>query len=154
MLRIIVYTSTLFLSIVSSAQSIPSLNGDKELLMDIRGTNCKGGLGNCDPNRNTTNTTNMNIYTVNKLDFNKISFEIDPQNLSPENQIFLLGKEFRTIKPGEELKFLQNDDFIFDIDTLIYLDVDLSYRLLQKGYYPVTVERDKIKVTLTLSYHK
>lgn len=141
-------------SIVSSAQIASTPSDDKMLVMDIRGTKCNGGLGRCDPDQKTSNNANMNIYTAKKLDFNKISLEIDPQNLSSEDQIFLLGKEFRTIASGEELKFLQNDDFIFDIDTLIYLDIDLSYRLLSRGYYPVTIERDKIKVTLTLSYHK
>jgi hypothetical protein len=94
------------------------------------------------------------MYTSTKLDFNKMSFEIDPINLAIEDQIRFFGKEYRELKPTDEIVFIQENDFIFDLDTLIYLDLDLAYGLLKKGTYPVTIEKEKVKVTFTLSFHR
>ena len=96
----------------------------------------------------------MKMYTSTKLDFNKMSFEIEPNKLSIEEQIIFFGKEYRELKPTDEIMFIQENDFIFDLDTLIYLDLDLAYGLLKKGTYPVTVEKDKVKVIFTLSFHR
>jgi hypothetical protein len=146
MLQTILYASLIFVSAISSAQT--------QIALDIRGTNCHGGSGVCNPDRNPPKDSTMKMYTTTKLDFNKMSFEIDPKQLSVEEQITFFGKEYRALKPSDEIKFLQDYDFIFDIDTLIYLDLDLAYGLLKKGTYPVTIEKDKVKVIFTLSFHR
>ena len=94
------------------------------------------------------------MYSTTKIDFNKMSFEIEPNKLSIEEQIIFFGKEYRELKPTDEIMFIQENDFIFDLDTLIYLDLDYNYGLLKKGTYPVTVEKDKVKVIFTLSFHR
>ena len=146
MVRTLLYTSLLLASAIGSAQT--------QIALDIRGTACGGGSGLCNPDRTLSNKSTMNIYTTTKIDFNKMSFEIDPKNLTPEDQVRFLGKEYRNLKPDETVVFLQENDFVFDIDTLIYLDLDVAYRLLKKGSYPVTIEKDIVKVTFTLSYQK
>lgn len=146
MVRTLLYTSLLLASAIGSAQT--------QIALDIRGTACGGGSGLCNPDRILTNKSTMNIYTTTKIDFNKMSFEIDPKNLTAEDQVRFLGKEYRNLKPDETVVFLQENDFVFDIDTLIYLDLDVAYRLLKRGSYPVTIEKDKVKVTFTLSYQK
>ena len=146
MVRTLLYTSLLLASAIGSAQT--------QIALDIRGTACGGGSGLCNPDRTLSNKSTMNIYTTTKIDFNKMSFEIDPKNLTAEDQVRFLGKEYRNLKPDETVVFLQENDFVFDIDTLIYLDLDVAYRLLKRGSYPVTIEKDKVKVTFTLSYQK
>jgi len=146
MTRTIFLSSFLLLSVISSAQT--------QIALDIRGTACGGGSGLCNPDRTLTNKSTMNMYTTTKIDFNKMSFEIEPKNLTVEDQVRFLGKEYRNLKPDETVLFLQENDFVFDIDTLIYLDLDVAYRLLKRGSYPVTIEKDKVKVTFTLSNYK
>lgn len=146
MVRTLLYTSLLLVSTIGSAQA--------ELALDVRGTFCRGGSGICNEDRNPSKDSNMKMYTSTKLDFNKMSFEIEPNKLSIEEQIIFFGKEYRELKPTDEIMFIQENDFIFDLDTLIYLDLDLAYGLLKKGTYPVTVEKDKVKVIFTLSFHR
>ena len=146
MVRTLLYTSLLLVSTIGSAQA--------ELALDVRGTFCRGGSGICNEDRNPSKDSNMKMYTSTKLDFNKMSFEIEPNKLSIEEQIIFFGKEYRDLKPTDEIMFIQENDFIFDLDTLIYLDLDLAYGLLKKGTYPVTVEKDKVKVIFTLSFHR
>ena len=146
MVRTLLYTSLLLVSTIGSAQA--------ELALDVRGTFCRGGSGICNEDRNPSKDSNMKMYTSTKLDFNKMSFEIEPNKLSIEEQIIFFGKEYRELKPTNKIMFIQENDFIFDLDTLIYLDLDLAYGLLKKGTYPVTVEKDKVKVIFTLSFHR
>ncbi len=146
MVRTLLYTSLLLVSTIGSAQA--------ELALDVRGTFCRGGSGICNEDRNPSKDSNMKMYTSTKLDFNKMSFEIEPNKLSIEEQIIFFGKEYRELKPTDEIMFIQENDFIFDLDTLIYLDLDYNYGLLKKGTYPVTVEKDKVKVIFTLSFHR
>lgn len=144
MLRTILYSTLLLVSAIGSAQT--------QLAMDIRGTSCGGGSGICSQDRNPPKDSTMKMYTTKKLDFNKMSFEIDPKNLSVEDQVRLLGKEYRQLNPTDQVMFIQENDFIFDFDTMIFLDLDYKYSLLKKGAYPVEIENDKVKVTFTLSY--
>ena len=146
MVRTLLYTSLLLASAIGSDQA--------ELALDVRGTFCRGGSGICNEDRNPSKDSNMKMYTSTKLDFNKMSFEIEPNKLSIEEQIIFFGKEYRELKPTDEIMFIQENDFIFDLDTLIYLDLDYNYGLLKKGTYPVTVEKDKVKVIFTLSFHR
>lgn len=145
MLKTILYTAILLVSVNSSAQ---------QLALDIRGNNCLGGSGLCNKDRNPPKDSTMKIFIAKKLDFNKMSFEIEPKNLSVEDQIRFLGKEYHQLKPTDEIMFIQENDFVFDLDTLIYLDLDLAYGLLKKGTYPVTIDKDKVKVTFTLSFQR
>ena len=118
MVRTLLYTSLLLVSAIGSAQA--------ELALDVGGTFCRGGSGICNEDRNPSKDSNMKMYTSTKLDFNKMSFEIEPNKLSIEEQIIFFGKEYRELKPTDEIMFIQENDFIFDLDTLIYLDLDLA----------------------------
>ena len=84
MVRTLLYTSLLLVSTIGSAQA--------ELALDVRGTFCRGGSGICNEDRNPSKDSNMKMYTSTKLDFNKMSFEIEPNKLSIEEQIIFLAK--------------------------------------------------------------
>ena len=146
MLRIILYSTLLLVSAIGAVQT--------QIALDLRGVECHGGSGVCNRDRNPPKNTTMKMYTTKKLDFNKMSFEIDPKNLSLQEQVRFLGKEYRQLKPTDTIMFIQENDFIFDLDTLIYLDLDLAYGLLKKGAYPVEIENDKVKVIFTFSFYR
>lgn len=77
--------------------------------------------------------------------------QIETNKLSVEEQELFFGKEYTKIAPNETLEFIQDEDFIFEKDTLLYLEIDTKYHLLKKGNYPIEFTKDKVAVTLTLS---
>lgn len=77
--------------------------------------------------------------------------QIEPSKLTVEEQLLFFGKEYAKISPNETLEFIQDEDFIFDENTLLYLGFDTKYSLLKKGHYPLEITKDKVTVTLSLS---
>lgn len=96
----------------------------------------------------------MKNYTAYRQDYNVVMFELDTKTLNAEDQIKFFGKEYAKITATENLEFTQEDDFIFDMDTMIYLDLDLGWRLLKKGSYPIKIINDKVQVFFTLSQYR
>ena len=137
--------TALFLSIVSMGQN-------KQLKIDIRGRDCDGGTGLCSIfiSTSVSNTSNMKNYNVIKLSSKSIIIEIQTANLSIEDQKLFFGKEYSNINADESLVFLQDKDFVFDINTILYLELDPGYRLLKRGSYPLEIVNGKVQVTLSL----
>ncbi|ESU29164.1 hypothetical protein FLJC2902T_12060 [Flavobacterium limnosediminis JC2902] len=138
--------ATLLLPALSFAQTEA-----KELELDIRGRSCIGGLGICTALSSETNKTSMKNFNVSKQSYNTLLIQIEINKLSLDEQLLFFGKEYAKITPEEILEFIQDEDFIFDKDTLLYLGVDTKYDLLKKGNYPLKFSKDKVAVTLTLS---
>lgn len=122
----------------------------KQLEVDIRGRSCLGGLGLCTAAPETNKTT-MKKFNVIKYDKNTMLLQIEPSKLTVEEQLLFFGKEYAKISPNETLEFIQDEDFIFDENTLLYLGFDTKYSLLKKGHYPLEITKDKVTVTLSLS---
>lgn len=124
----------------------------KTLDIDIRGRSCNGGSGLC-----TTSTSggatniNMKKFSIRKLTSKSMEIEIETAQLSIEDQRTFFGKEYTNIAADEQLFFIQEQDFIFDINTLLYLELDPAFRLLKRGTYPIELVNDKVKVTVILS---
>ncbi|HSD15059.1 MAG TPA: hypothetical protein VLB74_10460 [Flavobacterium sp.] len=138
--------ATLLLPILSIAQTEA-----KTLELDIRGRSCIGGLGICSQLSSETNKTTMKNFNVTKQSSNSLLIQIEISKLSAEEQKIFFGKEYAKITPNETLEFIQDEDFKFDMNTLLYLEMDAKYSILKKGKYPVQISKDTVKVTLTLS---
>lgn len=147
MFKIIIFLSCMLISVLMSAQV-------KELAMDIRGRDCRGGSGLCNIQQQNPDNAAKKIYTYTKFDSNKISFEINRQDLSISEQITFFGTEYKNIKSVDEINFKQENDYIFDREMFIFLELDTLNSLIKSGFYPVTIENDKVKVTFTLSSYK
>lgn len=93
----------------------------------------------------------MKNYTTYKLSHNTMMIELETTTLSIEDQIKFFGKEYSKISSNEELTFVQEADYVFSIEALLYLGFDLSYKNLKKGTYPLSIINDKIQISLTLS---
>ena len=96
----------------------------------------------------------MNFYNLKKLNSNTLIIEIEVSKLSKIKQKELFGKAFNSIKNNEVLEFVQKKDYIFSVDTLIYLELDLEFRLLAKGKYPLKISDGIIQITIKLSRKK
>lgn len=123
----------------------------KILELDIRGRSCIGGLGICSELSSETNKTSMKNFNVTKQSSNSLLIQIEISKLSPEEQKLFFGKEYAKIAPDETLEFIQDEDFKFEMNTLLYLEMDTRYSILKKGKYPVQISKETVKVTLTLS---
>lgn len=137
---------TVLLPVLSFAQTEA-----KVLELDIRGRSCIGGLGICSEPSSETNKTTMKNFNVAKQSFNSLLIQIEISKLTAEEQKLFFGKEYAKITPNETLEFIQDEDFKFEINTLLYLEMDTRYSILKKGKYPVQISKDTVKVALTLS---
>ncbi|KGO96242.1 hypothetical protein [Flavobacterium enshiense] len=137
---------TVLLPVLSFAQTEA-----KVIELDIRGRSCVGGLGICSAMSSETNKTSMKNFNVTKQSFNSLLIQIEISKLTAEEQKLFFGKEYAKITPNETLEFIQDEDFKFDMNALLYLEMDPRYPILRKGKYPVQISKDSVKVTLTLS---
>jgi len=130
------------------------LGQTKNLDADIRGRSCIGGSGVCSTIQGRSNTNNMKTFTITKQSATLFTMEIDINNLSIEEQKTCFGKEYSKIAPTDVIEFIQDQDFIFDINTLLYLELDPAFRMLKRGMYPLEIINGKARVTLTLSQYQ
>lgn len=150
MIKIVTTIATLLCSMISSAQ----ITG-KGLQLDIRGRDCAGGGGLCSVNSiEIANKNDMKNYNIVKQTPTSLLIEIETSKLSIEDQKFMFGKEFAQITSDEKLVFIQDQDYIFNIDTMIYLELDMSFRMIKRGSYPLQIIKDKVQVTIDLSPYR
>lgn len=93
----------------------------------------------------------MSNYTIKKQTDTSMIIEIVTTKLTIEEQIEFFGKEYSKLNPKEELLFIQDNDLIFDFNTLLYFELDTKYRLLKKGFYPLEIVNDTVQVHIMLS---
>lgn len=149
MIRLIISITALLAATVSFSQ----VNTGKESVGTFNGKLCDIGRGLCTITNPTsiTNSSTMKNFTTYKQSENTMVIELEATKLSTDDQKLIFGKEYSKMSPNETLTFLQNEDYVFDMDTLIYLGFDVNYKFLKKGSYPLTIVKDKVMVTLTLS---
>lgn len=92
----------------------------------------------------------MENYIIKKQTATSMIIELDMANLGITNQKKIFGEGSLPFRIDENLTFIQDEDFIFDINTLIFFDLDPMYRLLRKGTYPLKVCQGKIQIAITL----
>lgn len=147
MIRLIISVTVLLISLCASAQNL-----GKPTQGDFNGQRCNGSLGICYVTPPTTNkSTTMKNYTTYKQSEKTMIIELETTALSIEDQIKFFGKEYSKITTNEKLTFVQDADHIFSIEALLYLGFDLSYKNLKKGTYPLSIIKDKVLITLTLT---
>jgi hypothetical protein len=118
---------------------------------DIRGRGCGGGFGICNIIGGRSNNPDMKTFNITKHSPRTFTMEIEISTLSTEDQKICFGKEYSKIAPTEVIEFIQDQDFIFDINTLLYLELDPAYPLLKRGAYPIEIVNGKARVTLSLT---
>lgn len=147
MIKVVLSVTTLLVAMILSAQTT-----GKGLQIDIRGRDCAGGGGLCSVNSiEIANKNDMKNYNIVKQSPTSLLIEIEISKLSAEDQIFMFGKEFAKITSDEKLVFIQDQDYIFSIDTMIYLELDMGFRMIKRGSYPLQIMKDKVQVTIDLS---
>lgn len=123
----------------------------KPVGIDIRGRDCNGGSGLCSIGTSSSKLSNMKNFNITKLTSKSMVIEIEASKLTIEEQNIFFGKTYAQVLADEQLFFIQEQDFIFDINTLLYLELDPAYRLLKRGTYPIEIVNDTVLVTVSLS---
>jgi hypothetical protein len=149
MIRQIITISTIIIVNTSYSQ----VNSGKGSVGEFNGKLCDIGRGLCTISApsSMTNSNTMKNFTTYKQSENTMVIELEATTLSIEDQKLIFGTEYSKMTSNDTLTFIQNEDYIFDADTLIYLGFDMNYKYLKKGSYPLTIVKDKVMVTLTLS---
>lgn len=135
-------------SIASFSQTEKTIGGD------FRGKQCSGGTGFCGtlPNPDNRNVnSDMKNFKAIKTSATSMILELNTNMLTKDDQLLFFGKEYSQITTNETLTFVQQDDYEFNIDLLIYMGLDTRYKFLKKGEYPLAIVNDKVQVSLTLS---
>ncbi|SCY66735.1 hypothetical protein [Flavobacterium caeni] len=96
----------------------------------------------------------MKNFKAIKTSSTSVILELDTCKLSVEEQIKFFGREYAKVTPDEKLTFIQQHDYEFSFNMLLHLDLDLRYKYLKKGEYPLQIADDKVQVLLTLSQTK
>jgi hypothetical protein len=96
----------------------------------------------------------MENYTLKKQNATSLIIEMETARFDANDLKKMFGKEFKQVTLDETLTFIQEEDFIFDINTLLYLELDPGYRLLKKGVYPLEIKNEKVQILITLSPYR
>ncbi|MBL7886285.1 MAG: hypothetical protein JNJ52_06025 [Flavobacterium sp.] len=129
----------------------PVIAQTKSIGLDIRGRDCGGGSGLCSIGSTGSKQSNMKNFNITKLSSKSMVIEIEASKLTLEEQNIFFGKSYAQVLTDEQLLFFQEQDFVFDINTLLYLELDPAYRVLKRGTYPIEIVNDTILVSLTLT---
>lgn len=93
----------------------------------------------------------MRKFNYTKITSTDLILEVDIDNLSNDEQILMFGKTYTPETKTENAAFVQEEDFVFEISILLYLELDPAYSLLKKGTYPLRFRDEKVQVLLSLS---
>ena len=149
MIKFILTVTILLFSLIVLAQ-----DNEKNIQADFRGKQCNGGSGFCGTLPDTihkSQNSKMKNFKVLKTSATSLTLELNTSALSIEDQVKFFGKEYSKIGADEKLTFNQDSDYEFSFDVLLYLDIDVRYKYLKKGEYPLKIIADKVQVALTLS---
>ncbi len=150
---IIVFTDATQPALLFSMMAFCQDNG-KFLEADLRGKQCRGGSGICSTvsdSLNRNQNTGMKNFRAIRTSPRSLTLELDATALSKDEQVKFFGKEYSNISSNEQLTFVQEEDYEFTLEILLYLDLDIKYRYLRKGEYPVKIISDTALVFLTLT---
>lgn len=93
----------------------------------------------------------MPKFNYTKITSTYIILEVDLNKLSDEEQTFLFGSDKISEIRLEKTEFVQEEDYIFETNLMLYMELDPVYNILKKGTYPLRFRDEKVQVLLSLS---
>lgn len=125
-------------------------NTESKLEIDIRGRECKGGVGLCTIESNTSKSTSTEKFYLLKISETELQLTIKTDALTIEDQKFLFGKEIKTISEIEKFYFNQDYDFELNYETIKLLNLTTKNPTIKKGIYPIKLIESKAIIILKL----
>ncbi|WP_329807073.1 hypothetical protein [Flavobacterium facile] len=130
---------------VLNAQNIES-----KLEIDIRGRECKGGVGLCTIETSTNKNTNTEKFYLLKISETELQLTIKTDALTIEDQKFLFGKEIKAISDIEKFYFNQDYDFELNNVTINLLKLTTKNPTIKSGLYPIKLVDNRAIILLKL----
>ena len=141
-------TTTIILilfSVIINAQTT-----ENKFEIDIRGRECKGGVGLCTIETNTTKNTSAEKFYLLKISESELQLTIKTDALTIEDQKFLFGKEIKTISELEKFYFNQDYDFELNYETIKLLQLNQGNPTIKSGIYPIKLMEGRAIIILKL----
>jgi hypothetical protein len=125
-------------------------NVTNNLEIDIRGRECKGGVGLCTIETSTNKNTSTEKFYLLKVSETELQLTIKTDALTVEDQKFLFGKEIKTISDVEKFYFNQDYDFELNTETINLLKLTTKNPTIKSGLYPIKLVDNRAIILLKL----
>lgn len=125
-------------------------NVTNNLEIDIRGRECKGGVGLCTIETSTSKNNNLEKFFLLKVSETELQLTINTDALTIEDQKFLFGKEIKTITEIEKFYFTQDYDFELNAETVNLLKISTKNPTIKSGTYPIKLTENRAIILLKL----
>lgn len=129
---------------------INAQNSESKLEIDIRGRECKGGVGLCTIESNTNKNSSTEKFYLLKISETELQLTIKTDALTIEDQKFLFGKEIETISEIEKFYFNQDYDFELSYETINLLKLTTKNPTIKSGLYPIKLVGNRAIILLKL----
>ena len=141
---------TITIILILFCSSINAQNTKSNLEIDIRGRECKGGVGLCTIETSTNkNPTTQKFYLL-KISETELQLTIKIEALTIEDQKFLFGKEIKSVTEIEKFYFNQDYDFELNLETINLLNLTLKNPTIKSGIYPIKLIDNQAIIILKL----
>ena len=141
-------TTTIILILFCSI--INAQNIENKLEIDIRGRECKGGVGLCTIETSTNKNQDTEKFYLLKISETELQLTIKTEVLTIDEQKFLFGKEIKTISEIEKFFFNQDYDFELNSETINLLNLNSKKPTIKSGLYPIKLIDNKAVIILKL----
>jgi hypothetical protein len=129
---------------------INAQNTENKLDIDIRGRECKGGVGLCTIETSRNKNTSTEKFYLLKISETELQLTIKTDILTIEDQKFLFGKEIKTISEIEKFYFNQDYDFELNPETIKLLNLISKNPTIKSGLYPIKLIDNRAIIILKL----
>ena len=141
------YITGILLSVTTYGQQkkIVPLSGE------FGGTRCNGSVGMCNVSQNPSGKINENTK-LSAIKINESSFRlvVYRKNLDSDEESRIVGTPFSSLDPSAPPKFIVEEDFILDEQTVQAIGLKSGYVIIPKGVYQMTFDDEKIYITFNL----
>lgn len=93
----------------------------------------------------------MQKFNYTKITSTDLILEVNLNMLTKEEQVLMFGNNYTLETRMENTSFVQDEDVIFEMNLMLYLELNPTYCLLKKGMYPLRFKDEKVQVLLSLS---
>ncbi len=125
-------------------------NDGNTLEVDIRGRDCKGGIGICTTEISNDENQNSEKFSLLKISETELQFTIKTKELTIEDQKFIFGKEVQYISETDKIYFNQDYDFELNYDCIKLLGLNSKSSTIKNGAYPIKLINDRAIIILKL----
>jgi len=115
------------------------------------GIRCNGSVGLCNVSQNpggkVGEATKLSAVKINETSFQLIVYR---KNLDSGEELRIVGTPFSSLDSSSPPKFIVEEDFIMDGQTVQAIGLKSGYAIIPKGKYSMTFDDEKIYITFNL----